>query len=238
MHSNLKRILAGRRKAVEEGKGIDWATAEALAFGSLLKEGKHVRLSGQDVERGTFSQRHSVLHDQENEKTYVPLQHISEEQAAFVVSNSSLSEFGVLGFEYGYSLSSPEALVIWEAQFGDFANNAQCIIDQFIASGETKWLQRSGIVLSLPHGYDGQGPEHSSSRIERFLQLCNEDPRVFPSPTKLERQHQDCNMQVAYMTEPANLFHILRRQMHRQFRKRIIPLPPSVSSCTYCLQLS
>ncbi|KAF8448447.1 E1 subunit of 2-oxoglutarate dehydrogenase [Terfezia claveryi] len=222
VHKNLQRILANRKKTVEEGKGIDWATAEALAFGSLLKEGKHVRLSGQDVERGTFSQRHAVLHDQENEETYTPLQHISKDQAPFVVSNSSLSEFGVLGFEYGYSLCSPEALVIWEAQFGDFANNAQCIIDQFIASGETKWLQRSGVVLSLPHGYDGQGPEHSSGRIERFLQLCNEDPRIFPSPQKLERQHQDCNMQVAYMTEPANLFHALRRQMHRQFRKPLI----------------
>lgn len=125
-----------------------------------------------------------------------------------------------LGFEYGYSLSSPNALVIWEAQFGDFANNSQCIIDQFIASGEVKWLQRSGLVLSLPHGYDGQGPEHSSGRMERYLQLCNEDPRIFPSPEKLDRQHQDCNMQIAYMTTPANLFHILRRQMHRQFRKR------------------
>lgn len=131
-----------------------------------------------------------------------------------------------LGFEYGYSLSSPTALVIWEAQFGDFANNAQCIIDQFIASGEVKWLQRSGLVLSLPHGYDGQGPEHSSGRMERYLQLCNEDPRIFPSPEKLERQHQDCNMQIAYMTTPANLFHILRRQMNRQFRKRWFNLNP------------
>ncbi len=129
-----------------------------------------------------------------------------------------------LGFEYGYSLSSPTALVIWEAQFGDFANNAQCIIDQFIASGEVKWLQRSGLVLSLPHGYDGQGPEHSSGRMERYLQLCNEDPRIFPSAEKLERQHQDCNMQIAYMTTPANLFHILRRQMNRQFRKRWLNL--------------
>jgi 2-oxoglutarate dehydrogenase E1 component len=133
-----------------------------------------------------------------------------------------LSEFGVLGFEYGYSLSSPDALVIWEAQFGDFANNAQCIIDQFIASGETKWHQRTGLVLSLPHGYDGQGPEHSSGRMERYLQLCNEDPRHFPSEKRLDRQHQDCNMQVAYMTTPANLFHILRRQMNRQFRKPLV----------------
>ena len=134
-----------------------------------------------------------------------------------------LANYPSLGFEYGYSLSSPDALVIWEAQFGDFANNAQCIVDQFIASGETKWLQRTGIVLSLPHGYDGQGPEHSSGRIERYLQLCNEDPREFPPPEKLDRQHQDANMQIAYMTTPANLFHILRRQMKRQFRKRRIP---------------
>ncbi|KAL2839975.1 thiamine diphosphate-binding protein [Aspergillus pseudoustus] len=222
MHRNLKRILANRKKTVEEGQNIDWATAEALAFGSLVNEGYHVRVSGQDVERGTFSQRHAVLHDQETESTYTPLQHISKDQGSFVISNSSLSEFGALGFEYGYSLTSPNALVMWEAQFGDFANNAQCIIDQFIASGESKWLQRSGLVLSLPHGYDGQGPEHSSGRMERYLQLCNEEPRVFPSQDKLDRQHQDCNMQIAYMTSPANLFHLLRRQIHRQFRKPLI----------------
>ncbi|PWW77299.1 2-oxoglutarate dehydrogenase, E1 component [Tuber magnatum] len=222
VHRNLSRILSNRGRVVDEGSGIDWSTAEALAFGSLLMEGQHVRVSGQDVERGTFSQRHAVLHDQENENTYTPLQHLSSTQAKFVVSNSSLSEFGVLGFEYGYSLSSPNALVIWEAQFGDFANNAQCIIDQFIASGESKWLQRTGIVMSLPHGYDGQGPEHSSGRMERYLQLCDEDPREFPSPEKLDRQHQDCNMQVTYMTSPSNLFHVLRRQMKRQFRKPLI----------------
>lgn len=222
VHRNLKRILAGRKKAIEEGKNIDWSTAEALAFGTLVLEGHHVRVSGQDVERGTFSQRHAVLHDQENENTWVPLNNLSPDQGRFVISNSSLSEFGVLGFEYGYSLSSPNAYVMWEAQFGDFANNAQCIIDQFIASGEIKWLQRSGLVCSLPHGYDGQGPEHSSGRIERYLQLCNEEPRIFPSPEKLDRQHQDCNMQVAYMTTPANLFHIMRRQMNRQFRKPLI----------------
>ena len=220
IHRNLKRILEGRKKAINDGKNIDWSTAEALAFGTLALEGHHVRVSGQDVERGTFSQRHAVLHDQENENTYVPLNNLSPDQGRFVISNSHLSEFGVLGFEYGYSLSSPNALVMWEAQFGDFANNAQCIIDQFIASGEVKWLQRSGLVCSLPHGYDGQGPEHSSGRIERYLQLCNEEPRIYPSEEKLERQHQDCNMQVAYMTTPANLFHILRRQMNRQFRKR------------------
>lgn len=220
VHKNLKRILNNRTKTVEEGKNIDMSTAEALAFGSLVMEGHHVRVSGQDVERGTFSQRHAVLHDQVNESTYTPLEHLSKDQQTFVISNSSLSEFGVLGFEYGYSLSSPNALVMWEAQFGDFANNAQCIVDQFIASGEVKWLQRSGLVMSLPHGYDGQGPEHSSGRMERYLQMCNEDPRIFPAEAKLERQHQDCNMQIAYCTTPANLFHILRRQMCRQFRKR------------------
>ncbi|KAJ6004403.1 hypothetical protein N7499_000468 [Penicillium canescens] len=222
LHRNLKRILSNRKKTVDEGKNIDWATAEALAFGSLVDEGYHVRVSGQDVERGTFSQRHAVLHDQDAEGTYTPLQNISDKQGSFVISNSSLSEFGVLGFEYGYSLTSPNALVMWEAQFGDFANNAQCIIDQFIASGETKWLQRSGLVVSLPHGYDGQGPEHSSGRMERWLQLCNEEPRVFPSADKLDRQHQDCNMQIVNMTTPANLFHILRRQIHRQFRKPLV----------------
>ncbi|RMZ81081.1 hypothetical protein DV738_g2392, partial [Chaetothyriales sp. CBS 135597] len=223
VHRNLKRILAGRQKSVEEGKNIDWATAEALAFGTLCLEGHHVRVSGQDVERGTFSQRHAVLHDQENENTWTPLANLRPgHQGSFHISNSSLSEFGALGFEYGYSLNSPNALVMWEAQFGDFANNAQCIFDQFIASGEVKWLQRSGLVCSLPHGYDGQGPEHSSGRMERFLQLCNEEPRIFPSEEKLERQHQDCNMQIAYMTTPANYFHILRRQMNRQFRKPLL----------------
>ncbi|AOW06343.1 thiamine diphosphate-binding protein [Yarrowia lipolytica] len=219
LHRNLKRILSNRGKSVEEGHGIDWSTGEALAFGTLLEEGHHVRLSGQDVERGTFSQRHAVVHDQVNETTYVPLNHLTKDQADFTVSNSHLSEYGVMGFEYGYSLASPEALVIWEAQFGDFANTAQVIIDQFIASAETKWSQRSGLVLSLPHGYDGQGPEHSSGRIERYLLLGNEDPLHFPSPDKLERQHQDCNIQIAYPTTPANIFHLYRRQMHRAFRK-------------------
>jgi 2-oxoglutarate dehydrogenase E1 component len=222
VHKNLQRILAGRKKTVDEGKNIDMATAEALAFGTICLDGHHVRVSGQDVERGTFSQRHAVLHDQETEATYTPLQHLDPKQSTFIITNSSLSEFGVLGFEYGYSLSSPNALVMWEAQFGDFANNAQCIIDQFIASGEIKWLQRSGLVMNLPHGYDGQGPEHSSGRMERYLQLCNEDPRVFPPPDKLDRQHQDCNMQIAYLTKPSNLFHILRRQMNRQFRKPLV----------------
>ena len=199
-HRNLARILTQRGKTVEEGRNIDWSTAEALAFGSLALEKIHVRVSGQDVERGTFSQRHAVLHDQVNEQQYVPLNDLGSKQARFVVCNSSLSEYGTLGFELGYSLVSPDFLTIWEAQFGDFANNAQCIIDQFIAAGERKWLQRTGVVMSLPHGYDGQGPEHSSGRIERFLQLCDDHPHIFPTPKKIERQHQDCNMQVVYPT--------------------------------------
>lgn len=222
VHKNLKRILNNRGKSIEKGEGIDWSTGEALAFGSLLLEGYHVRVSGEDVERGTFSQRHAVLHDQNSENTYTPLQHLAENQANFTICNSSLSEYGCMGFEYGYSLTSPDYLVMWEAQFGDFANTAQVIIDQFLAGGEAKWKQRSGLVLSLPHGYDGQGPEHSSGRIERFLQLANEDPRYFPSEERLQRQHQDCNFQVVYPTTPANLFHILRRQQHRQFRKPLI----------------
>ena len=219
VHRNLKRILNNRGKSIETGEGIDWSTGEALALGSMLLEGTHIRISGEDVERGTFSQRHSVLHDQKTGTTYTPLEHLAPSQAGFTVSNSPLSEYGVLGFEYGYSLTSPNSLVIWEAQFGDFANTAQVISDQFISGAEQKWKQRSGIVLSLPHGYDGQGPEHSSGRLERFLQLANEDERYFPSEEKLQRQHQDCNFQVAYPTTPANLFHLLRRQQHRQFRK-------------------
>ncbi|KAF7291641.1 2-oxoglutarate dehydrogenase E1 component [Mycena chlorophos] len=221
-HKNLARILASRGKTVEEGTNIDWSTAEALAFGSLALENTHVRVSGQDVERGTFSQRHAVIHDQANEQQYVPINNLGSSQARFVVCNSSLSEYGALGFELGYSLVSPDSLTMWEAQFGDFANTAQCIIDQFIAAGERKWLQRTGLVMSLPHGYDGQGPEHSSGRIERFLQLCDDHPNVFPTPEKIERQHQDCNMQVVYPTTPANYFHVLRRQIHRDFRKPLI----------------
>lgn len=224
---SLKRILQKRQQSLMEGKDIDWATAEALAMGSLCLEGHHVRVSGQDVQRGTFSQRHAVLHDQGTGSTYVPLNNLSPDQAEFTIGNSSLSEYGVMGFDYGYSCMYPSALVMWEAQFGDFANNAQCIIDQFISSAENKWLLRSGLVLSLPHGFDGQGPEHSSARMERFLQLCNEDGRYFPSPQKLARQHQDANMQVVCMTTPANLFHVLRRQLHRDFRKRMFLLNSS-----------
>lgn len=221
-HRNLSRILSARGKTVEEGTNIDWSTAEALAIGTLALENNHVRISGQDVERGTFSQRHAVIHDQVNEQQYVPLNDLGTNQARFVICNSSLSEYGALGFELGYSLVSPDSLTIWEAQFGDFVNNAQCIIDQFIAAGERKWLQRTGLVVNLPHGYDGQGPEHSSGRIERFLQLCDDHPHIYPSPKKIERQHQDCNMQVVYPTTPANYFHVLRRQIHRDFRKPLI----------------
>ncbi|CAG8545535.1 11102_t:CDS:2, partial [Dentiscutata erythropus] len=222
VHSGHVRMLKARDKSIKDGANIDWSTAESLAFGSLLLEGKHVRLSGQDVERGTFSQRHAVLHDQEDESQYVPLNDLRPGQARYVVCNSSLSEFGTLGFEFGYSLVNPNSLILWEAQFGDFANNAQCIIDQFISSGEKKWLQRTGLVVLLPHGYDGQGPEHSSGRIERFLQLCDDHPYIYPPPDKMARQHQDCNMQVVYCTTPANYFHVLRRQIHRDFRKPLI----------------
>ncbi|KAJ2232019.1 2-oxoglutarate dehydrogenase E1 component [Coemansia sp. RSA 485] len=221
-HALLKRIFKARAEALSSGSGIDWATAEALAFGTLLMEGKHVRLSGQDVERGTFSHRHAVLHDQTNERQYTQLASLSPTQAPFSVSNSSLSEYGVLGYELGYSLANPNALVMWEAQFGDFANTAQVIIDQFIAAGEKKWLQRTGLTMLLPHGFDGQGSEHSSARLERYLQLCDEHPYIFPSPEKLSRQHQDCNMQVVYPTTPANYFHALRRQIYRDYRKPLV----------------
>jgi 2-oxoglutarate dehydrogenase E1 component len=174
------------------------------------------------VERGTFSQRHAVLHDQQTEAQYVGLNNLTKDQAHFTVCNSSLSEFGTLGFELGYSLVNPNSLILWEAQFGDFVNNSQCIIDQFIASGEKKWLQRSGLVLLLPHGFDGAGPEHSSSRLERFLQLCDDNPYVFPDLNpKRSRQVQDCNIQVVYPSTPANYFHALRRQIHRDFRKPV-----------------
>ena len=175
------------------------------------------------MERGTFSQRHAVLNDQSSEEQYTPLSQLSPTQAPFTVCNSSLSEFGCLGFELGYSLVDPRSLVCWEAQFGDFSNNAQCIIDQFLSSGEKKWLQRSGLTLLLPHGYDGAGPEHSSARLERFLQLCDDDPRVIPDMRPEHcRQIQDCNMQVVYPSTPANYFHVLRRQVHRDFRKPLI----------------
>ena len=209
VHRTIQRFLDNRKKAVESGTGIDWATAEALAFGSLLLEGHPVRLSGQDCERGTFSQRHSVLIDQETEARHTSLNDIREGQARYEVINSMLSEEAVLGFEYGYSLSEPNALTAWEAQFGDFANGAQVVFDQFVSSGERKWLRMSGLVCLLPHGYEGQGPEHSSARLERFLQMCAED-----------------NMQVANCSTPASYFHILRRQLKRDFRKPLILMTP------------
>ena len=196
LHKGLQKILEQRRRTIETGQDIDMPTAEALAIGSLLLDGIHVRLSGQDVERGTFSQRHSVLHNQSTEGTYIPLSNLDTKQAPFTVCNSSLSEFGILGFELGYSFVSPKSLVLWEAQFGDFCNSAQVIIDQFIVSGEKKWLQRTGLTMLLPHGYDGAGPEHSNGRIERFLSLCDDDPRLANPETILSRQLQDCNIQV------------------------------------------
>jgi 2-oxoglutarate dehydrogenase E1 component len=209
IHRTVQRFLENRGKAIETGAGIDWATGEALAFCSLLQEGHHVRLSGQDSERGTFSQRHSVLIDQEDESRYTPFNHLGGDQGHYEVINSLLSEEAVLGFEYGYSLAEPNALTIWEAQFGDFANGAQVLFDQFISSGERKWLRMSGLVCMLPHGYEGQGPEHSSARLERFLQMCAED-----------------NMQVVHATTPANFFHVLRRQLHREIRKPLILMTP------------
>jgi 2-oxoglutarate dehydrogenase E1 component len=208
-HKTIVKLLERRREMVGKGEGIDWAMAEHLAFGTLVSEGFPVRLSGQDCERGTFSQRHAVLIDQETERRYTPLRHLSPNQARFEVINSMLSEEAVLGFEYGYSLAEPNALVCWEAQFGDFANGAQVVFDQFICSGERKWLRMSGLVCLLPHGYEGQGPEHSSARLERFLQLCAED-----------------NWQVCNCTTPANYFHVLRRQLHRKFRKPLILMTP------------
>ena len=209
IHKTLGRILKQKKKTLDAGEGIDWATAEALAFGSLIQDGFGVRLSGQDSRRGTFSQRHAVFIDQETEQTYTPLRHVEGGHGTFEVHDSNLSEFAVLGFEYGYALANPKFLVMWEAQFGDFVNGAQVIIDQFISSGERKWLRMCGLVMLLPHGYEGQGPEHSSARLERFLNQCAQD-----------------NMQVANCTTPANYFHILRRQMRRNFRKPLILMTP------------
>ena len=209
LNRKIARQLETKRRSIETGEGVDWATAEALAFGTLCTEGTHVRFSGQDSGRGTFSQRHAVLVDQENEDRYMPIDHVRPDQERFEIIDSPLSEAAVLGFEYGYSLAEPRTLVLWEAQFGDFANGAQVIIDQFIASGEAKWLRMSGLVMLLPHGYEGQGPEHSSARLERFLQLYGED-----------------NFQVCNLTTAANYFHALRRQLRRNFRKPLIIVTP------------
>ena len=209
IHPTIRRIFENKKKMFLTGKGFDWSTAEQLAFATLLEEGYPVRLSGQDSGRGTFSQRHSVLRDQNDSTYYTPLNNISKEQKKYEVIDSLLSELAVLGFEYGYALSEPETLVIWEAQFGDFANGAQVVIDQFIAPGERKWTRASGLVMLLPHGYEGQGPEHSSARLERFLQLCAQE-----------------NIQVVNCTTPANYFHVLRRQIHRGFRKPLVIMAP------------
>jgi 2-oxoglutarate dehydrogenase E1 component len=209
MHKTVGRLLETKKKMFESGQGFDWATGEALAFGSLMTEGYPVRLAGQDSTRGTFSQRHSGIINQETEERYYPLNNIREGQAQYEVIDSMLSEYAVLGFEYGYSLAEPNALVLWEAQFGDFANGAQIMFDQFISSGESKWLRMSGLVMLLPHGFEGQGPEHSSARLERFLQMCGQD-----------------NWIVANCTTPANYFHILRRQLHRSFRKPLVMMTP------------
>jgi 2-oxoglutarate dehydrogenase E1 component len=208
-HNKIKMLLRRRMQSIEEEQGIDWANAEALAFGSLLVEGLPIRLSGQDCGRGTFSQRHSVLFDRKNGEPYIPLNHLEPEQARYDVFNSLLAEAGVLGFEYGYAMSHPEGLTIWEAQFGDFANNAQGIIDLFIVSGETKWQCRNGLTLLLPHGWEGLGPEHSSARLERFLQLCADE-----------------NIQVCNVTTPAQYFHLLRRQAKAQYRKPLVLMTP------------
>ncbi|MBA0600468.1 hypothetical protein Gorai_006655, partial [Gossypium raimondii] len=251
-HRAVKKVYEDRAKMIETGEGLDWAMGEALAFGTLLVEGKHVRLSGQDVERGTFSHRHAIVHDQETGKIYCPLDHIMENQndemftawleprsfdlranrgngqiartrfihhiwcfngGIYIIVGSSLSEFGVLGFELGYSMENPDAIVLWEAQFGDFSNGAQVIFDQFLSSGESKWLRQTGLVVLLPHGYDGQGPEHSSARLERFLQMSDENPYEIPEMDATHRkQIQKCNWQVVNTTTPANYFHVIRRQ--------------------------
>jgi 2-oxoglutarate dehydrogenase E1 component len=209
LNRGVARLMQARRKMGTENYPLDWGCAETLAYATLLEAGYPVRLSGQDSARGTFAHRHAVLHDQKTGETYQPLQHLSPKQAFFLVINSLLSEAAVLGFEYGYSASAPEILVLWEAQFGDFANNAQVVIDQFISSSESKWQRYSGLVMLLPHGYDGQGPEHSSARLERFLQLCAED-----------------NIQVCIPSTPAQMFHLLRRQMLRKYRKPLIIMTP------------
>ncbi|XP_076753195.1 oxoglutarate dehydrogenase Nc73EF isoform X4 [Xylocopa sonorina] len=228
IHKGIERILKSRMEMVE-ARTVDWALGEAMAFGSLLKEGIHVRLSGQDVERGTFSHRHHVLHHQTVDKaTYRPLCYLYPDQAPYTVCNSSLSEFGVLGFELGYSMTNPNALVCWEAQFGDFNNTAQCIIDQFISSGQAKWVRQSGLVMLQPHGLEGMGPEHSSARLERFLQMSADDADYFPPESEefAVRQLHDTNWIVANCSTPANYFHILRRQIALPFRKPLILMTP------------
>ncbi|GAB5365797.1 hypothetical protein AAMO2058_001089300 [Amorphochlora amoebiformis] len=228
LHQQLKRILKAKEDTLKTGENIDWGTAEALAFGTLLIEGVHVRLSGQDSQRGTFSHRHAVLHDQKTGEQFIPLNNIVENQETKCsIISSPLSEFGVLGFELGYSQQTDNQLVLWEAQFGDFSNGAQVIVDQFLSAMENKWHVQSGLVLLLPHGYQGMGPEHSSCRIERFLLMCDEEESKVPPIDEAERkQIQNCNWQVVNCTTPANYFHVLRRQIHRDFRKPLIVAAP------------
>ncbi|EFA10391.1 2-oxoglutarate dehydrogenase complex component E1 [Tribolium castaneum] len=228
LHKGITRIL-NQREAMVKNRQIDWALGEAMAIGSLVKEGVHVRLSGEDVERGTFSHRHHVYHHQTVDKmTYQPLGDVFDAQAPYVVCNSSLSEYGVLGFEVGYALANPNSLILWEAQFGDFYNTAQCIMDQFLCCGQAKWMRQIGLVVLLPHGFDGMGPEHSSGRPERFLQNCDDDPDVVPPPGPdfAIKQLHDCNWIVANCSTPANLFHIWRRQVALPFRKPLILFSP------------
>lgn len=227
IHPVMKRIMADRLKRVEEGKRFDWGIAENLAYGTLLAEGNVVRISGQDVQRGTFSHRHGVLFDQKSGKSHYQLRELEAHPNYYMISNSPLSEYGVMGFETGFSYESPRSLVVFECQFGDFCNTAQVIFDQFLSSGEQKWLRSSGIVVLLPHGYDGQGPEHSNARMERLLQLCDEDPDIYPDMSlSSRRQIQDTNWQVVNCSTPANIFHALRRQQHRLFRKPLMVISP------------
>mmetsp|Transcript_28908 Transcript_28908/g.28607 ORF Transcript_28908/g.28607 Transcript_28908/m.28607 type:complete len:711 (-) Transcript_28908:28-2160(-) len=228
-HRMVRRIFENRLKSIETGTGIDWGTAEALAFATLIDEDYHVRISGQDVERGTFSHRHAIVHHQTDDKEYIPLGFKDEGRLRrFIPSNSHLSELAVLGFEYGYSICNPNSLTIWEAQFGDFYNGAQAMVDQFICSGESKWDVASGLVMLLPHGYDGQGPEHSSGRVERFLAMSDDDPDVVAEFREDYFHHTNkaANWQIANCTTAANYFHVLRRQMHRDFRKPLIVIAP------------
>lgn len=227
-HPAVKKIFDARVKAISEGKGIDWGTAEALAFATLIDEGNHVRISGQDVERGTFSHRHAHVWYQDKDGVYVPINAVAKPDTNrdFIASNSHLSEYAVLGFELGYAQTNPNTLTIWEAQFGDFANGAQIMIDTFLVSGEAKWNVNNGLVVLLPHGYDGQGPEHSSARVERFLQLCDSSDEYPAEEMTDSRIMETTNITVANCTTAANYFHLLRTQIRRSFRKPLVVMAP------------
>lgn len=229
VHRTIRKIYDGRLKTIQDDEAIDWGTAEALSFATLIDENFHIRISGQDVERGTFSHRHAVVHSQKEDKEYSPLNAFRGGKVRkFIASNSHLSENAVLGFEYGYSIVNPNTLTIWEAQFGDFYNGAQSVVDQFICCGETKWNVASSLVMLLPHGYDGAGPEHSSSRIERFLDMCDDDPDAIPefAAGYFNENMKKHNWQVAFPSTSANYFHLLRRQIHRDYRKPLIVASP------------